>query len=168
MAKKTPKEGSGAAGSPNNSNPILQGLWKLGGGIWTGVFLMALLFIYCSLGSAGFIYPVGLDPFEQGDWVSILSRKSRMIELTEFEWFHWWPFDLLILLLCVNMVIATFQKVPWKRIHAGPWLIHGGIVILTLGSVYYFTTKVEGDAMVIRRRVTVFCTAHGSIVGNHF
>ena len=125
--------------------------------IWLGVTLLTLLFLYSSVGSAG--APIGpgmLRPWfilNADAWVPL--REMRGMELTEFEWFHWWPFDLLIALICTNLIVATIRRIPFNAINAGVWMIHSGIIILALGSVYYFGTKVEGDAPVIRRQVVI-------------
>jgi hypothetical protein len=125
--------------------------------ITLGITLLALLFIYSGIGSAGL--PLGPGALQypfilRGDaWVSV--REMPFFEMTEFEWFHWWPFDLLILLLCVNLVVTTIRRIPFTVINLGVWMIHAGIVILCIGSVIYFGTKIEGDAPVIRRQVVI-------------
>ncbi|RME41061.1 MAG: hypothetical protein D6788_02040, partial [Planctomycetota bacterium] len=106
--------------------------------IWLGVVLAVLLFLYCTIGSA---IPA--------------VRQHPLLEMTEFEWFHWWPFDVLIALFTLNMVVATVRRVPLRLAHLGVWMVHGGIVVLALGSYEYFSTKVEGDTPVFRRRVTI-------------
>ncbi|MGD2108212.1 MAG: hypothetical protein PVI86_02350 [Phycisphaerae bacterium] len=113
-------------------------LIELFSSIWLGIVLATLLFAYCSIGSA---YPA--------------FRQLPFVELTEFEWFHWWPFNLLILLFCANLVVATLRRIPLRTVNAGVWMIHAGIITLALGSYYYFGTKVEGDAIVFRRAVRV-------------
>ncbi len=80
-------------------------------------------------------------------------RQLPAFEMTEFEWFHWWPFKTLIALLCVALVTVTVRRIPLNPPHYGVWMIHGGIIILAAGSVLYFSTKVEGDAPVARRRI---------------
>ncbi|MHC5009151.1 MAG: hypothetical protein ACYTGF_17530, partial [Planctomycetota bacterium] len=60
------------------------------GSVWTGITLLALLFVYCSIGSA----------------VPAL-RQMPFFEMTEFEWFHWWPFDVLVALICLSLVVVT-------------------------------------------------------------
>ena len=117
--------------------------------VWLGVTLLAILFIYSSIGSAG--APRSINIFNPGAWEAV--RQWRAFEMTEFEWFHWWPFDLLIALICVNLVVATLRRIPFNALNAGVWMIHSGIIILALGSVWYFSTKVEGDAPVVRRRI---------------
>lgn len=106
--------------------------------IWTGVVLLSLLFAYSALGSAA-------PPF----------RQMRIFEMTEFEWFHFWPFNTLIALICLTMTVTTIRRIPLKPVNYGVWMIHTGIITLAVGSVIYFSTKVEGDAPVVRRQVRI-------------
>lgn len=106
--------------------------------VWFGIVLLILIFIYSSIGSA---YP----PF----------RQHRLLELTEFEWFKWWPFQVLMALFSANLLIVTVRRIPLRWVNAGVWMIHVGILILCAGSVYYFGTKIEGDAPVFRRQVAI-------------
>lgn len=106
--------------------------------VWLGIVLMALIFVYSSLGSA---YPP--------------LRQHRLLEKTEMEWFGWWPFQLLIGLLCLNLIVVTVRRIPLRLTKAGVWMIHSGILILCAGSVYYFGTKVEGDTPVFRCRAVI-------------
>ena len=119
--------------------------------IWLGVFLLTLLFIYSAVGSSG--VPTSINIFDPANWLAV--RQYPGLEMTEFEWFHWWPFDLLIALICINLVVATLRRIPLNVLNLGVWMIHTGIIILALGSVWYFTTKVEGDSPVARRRIFV-------------
>lgn len=118
-----------------------------------GVILLVILFFYSSLGSAGILYPTSFNIFSS--WSQLNIRALPFFEMTEFEWFHWWPFDLLIALICINLVVATIRRVPFKPVNYGVWMIHTGIIILAIGSVIYFSTKVEGDAPVVRRQVRI-------------
>ncbi len=106
--------------------------------VWLGITLATLLFFYCSIGSA---IPA--------------VRQHPLLEMTEFEWFHWWPFNVLILLLCTTLILATLRRIPLRLVNAGVWTIHAGIITLCAGSYWYFSTKVEGDAPVFRRKVTI-------------
>ncbi|MCP3904015.1 MAG: hypothetical protein GY715_10310 [Planctomycetes bacterium] len=125
-----------------------------------GLVLLALLFVYSAIGSAGapigpgmLEYPFLLRP---DAWVPV----REFMEISEFEWFHWWPFDLLIALICVNLVVATIRRVPLNLVNLGVWMIHTGIIVLALGSVWYFGTKVEGDVPVARRQVLIEVPGH--------
>jgi len=104
--------------------------------VWLGIVLLTLLLIYLSVGSA--------LPF---------VRESRLFEMTEFEWFNWWPFGLLGGLLAVNLTVVTLRRIPFNLVKLGVWMIHTGIVLLIVTSWWYFAAKVEGDAPVIRRMV---------------
>lgn len=113
-----------------------------------GIVMMSILFVYCSIGSAGVIFP------SNGELVYDQLRQWRPFEMTEFEWFHWWPFDLLMLLIAINIAVTTVRRIPFKPVNYGVWLIHTGILWMMLGCWIYFGTKVEGDAPVARRMVT--------------
>ncbi len=106
--------------------------------VWLGIAWAALLFVYCSVGSA---MPA--------------VRQIPALEMTEFEWFHWWPFNVLMLLLCANLIVVTVRRIPFRSVNLGVWAIHAGIIILCIGSYYYFGTKVEGDTPVFRRQVRI-------------
>ncbi len=113
-------------------------LLNLFSSVWLGVFWAVLLFIYCSIGSA--VPQV---------------RQLPQLEMTEFQWFHWWPFNVLIVLLCTTLINVTVRRIPLRLVNAGVWMIHTGIIVLCIGSFYYFGTKVEGDAPVFRRRLKI-------------
>ncbi|MBI1826791.1 MAG: hypothetical protein HY287_06785 [Planctomycetes bacterium] len=108
------------------------------GSLWCGIILATILFIYCSVGSA---MPT--------------IRQLPSIEKTEFEWFCWWPFSALIVLFCASLILSTIRRIPFRVANLGVWTIHAGIIVLAIGSYYYFGTKVEGDAPVFRRSVTI-------------
>lgn len=120
-----------------------------------GIVLLTLLFLYATIGSAGVLYPVSFDVFSAEGWRHTFPRTWRGIELTEFEFFHTWVFNGLIALICVNLVVTTVRRIPFNALKVGVWMIHTGIIVLCIGSVIYFTMKVEGDAPVVRREVVV-------------
>jgi len=119
--------------------------------VWLGITILTMLFFYCSIGSSG--VPVSIFIWEPSAWVNL--REMRGLEMTEFEWFHWWPFKWLISLLCLNMTIVTIRKIPFTLLSVGVWSIHTGVIVLVLGCMVYFSQKVEGDVLISRRRVVV-------------
>ncbi|MEQ8844057.1 MAG: hypothetical protein RIB58_04310 [Phycisphaerales bacterium] len=119
-----------------------------------GVFLLVVLFVYSWIGSAGLFYPTSPLIFDK-PWAHSMPRQWRIFELTEFEWFHTWFFDINIALIVLNVTVTTLRRIPLTILSAGVWSIHAGIVILALGSVIYFGSKVEGDAPVVRRQIVV-------------
>lgn len=119
--------------------------------VWLGITILVSLFLYCSIGSSG--VPVSILIWEPQAWVNL--REMRGLEMTEFEWFHWWPFKWLVALLCLNMSIVTIRRIPLNILTFGVWTIHTGVIILVLGCVVYFSLKVEGDVLISRRRVVI-------------
>lgn len=134
IESSTPSDAPGRKPAGGIFSPVL-GLFS---NLWFGIALAVLLFIYCSIGSA-------IPPIRQLPW----------LEMTEFQWFHWWPFNVLVVLFGLTMVTVTVRRIPLRKMNLGVWMIHSGIVILTLGSYLYFGTKVEGDAPVFRRQVVI-------------
>ena len=130
-------------------------LYDLASSVRVGIVLMVLLFIYMSIGSAGIIYPTHPNIFHPDAWAHAQMRQWRGLEMTEFEWFHWWPFTTLIALVSVTMIVTTIRRIPLRIVNLGVWLIHAGVIVLIIGSVWYFETKVEGDAPVARRKIVL-------------
>ncbi|MBC8200711.1 MAG: hypothetical protein H8E86_01595 [Planctomycetes bacterium] len=118
---------------------------------WFGITILILLFLYCSIGSSG--APVSYAIWEPAAWVNI--REMRGLEMTEFEWFHWWPFKWLIAILCLNMAIVTIRKIKFTILTLGVWTIHTGVIVTVLGCLVYFSQKTEGDVLVSRRVVEI-------------
>ncbi len=120
-----------------------------------GIVLLVLLFIYMSVGSAGIVYPVHPNLFHPDAWVHEQMRQWRHLEMTEFEWFHWWTFDLLIGLISITMIVTTLRRIPFRAVNYGVWMIHAGVLVLIAGSFIYFHYKVEGDSPIARRKVVL-------------
>ncbi len=140
-----------AAAPPRSINP-LRWLLDLFTSVRFGIVLMVLIFIYCTVGSAGILYPSFADGFAvKHDFI----RKWRPFEMTEYEWFNTPVFIALVALLCLNMSVVTVRRIRLNAVNLGVWLIHLGIIILALSSVWYFAAKVEGDTPVFRWRIQV-------------
>lgn len=120
-----------------------------------GIVLLVVLFFYMSVGSAGIVYPIHPNIFHPDAWVHAQMRQWRPFEMTEFEWFHWWPFDLLIGLIALTMITTTLRRIPLRVVNYGVWTIHIGVLTLIAGSAIYFHFKVEGDAPVARRKIVL-------------
>lgn len=124
-----------------------------------GITLLIVLFVYCSIGSAGIWYPVSLNIFHSGVWHQQMPRQWRMFEMTEYEWFHAPFFIGLIALIALNIIVTTLRRIPFKVVNYGVWMIHTGVLVLMFGSVIYFGSKVEGDTPVFRRLIRINSTA---------
>jgi hypothetical protein len=117
---------------------LLDGL----GSVTFGVSTLVALLVYSWLGSAG------LQPFY--DW---FPRQS--VELTEMEWFNWWPFHLICILLALSLILVTIRRIPFNLPNLGVWTVHVGVLVLMLGCLIYFGLKREGDMAVYRRQAVV-------------
>ncbi|MEE2681398.1 MAG: hypothetical protein VX641_03395, partial [Planctomycetota bacterium] len=133
------------------SRPILD----LFSSVRFGIVLLILLFIYMAVGSAGLVYPIAPNIFSSSSWVHEQVRQRPLLEMTEFEWFHWWPFDVLVTLIALTLVVTTLRRIRLSVVNLGVWMIHSGIVVLIIGSLIYFATKVEGDTPVSRRVLSI-------------
>ena len=144
----------------------LQRISDLFSNVRFGIWLLVALFVYMTVGSAGIVYPTHPNLLHPDAWTHAQMRQWRPFEMTEFEWFHWWPFDLLLALIAANMAWTTLRRIPLRVVNLGVWMIHVGILTLIAGSVWYFGTKVEGDAPVARREVMVRVTAEDGSQGS--
>ena len=111
-----------------------------------GLVLMGILLVYCAVGSAG--VPVSVAFWEPATWVQV--REHPWLEMTEMEWFQWWPFLVLVFGTCLVMAVTTIRKIPCTVINAGVWMVHTGLITMSIGCVIYFASKLEGDVAVPR------------------
>ncbi len=128
-------------GRMQQKSPITRVLDAIGS-VPFGVTLMVLILLWCWVGSAG------TAPF--GAW---FVRQS--FEKTEMEWFSWWPFNVLLGLLALSLVLVTVRRIKFNLPNLGVWTIHAGVCVLMLGCALYFGLKVEGDMAVYRRQAVV-------------
>ena len=134
---------------------LAHGILDLFSSVRLGIVLLILLFLYMAVGSAGLVYPVSANIFSSSSWVHEQVRQRPLLEMTEFEWFHWWPFDVLVILIAITLVVTTLRRIRLSVINLGVWMIHSGIIVLIIGSLIYFATKVEGDTPVSRRVLSI-------------
>ena len=76
-------------------------------------------------------------------------RRLPMLEMSELEFYSWWPLRVILLLFVFNLVIATVRRIEFKFVNVGVLTVHTGIVLIALGSVYYSGLKLEGDTLLI-------------------
>lgn len=75
-------------------------------------------------------------------------RRLPGLEMTELEFYSWWPLQLVLVLFVVNMVTATVRRIEFTFKNLGVLTVHTGIVTIALGSVYYQGLKREGDMLL--------------------
>ncbi len=122
--------------------------------IWFGVGLLIAIFLYSSVGSAA-------PPIRQGALADWLGVELLRFEKSEMEWFNWWPFQVMIALFCVSLVLATVRRIPLTVASAGVWTIHLGILVLVISAGVYFGRKVEGDTVVFHSRALILAPGMG-------
>lgn len=97
--------------------------------VYFGIFLMTSLAIYIAIGS-GFV-----------------SLRAWM-EMTDLQFFNWWPMRVLAGLLIVNLLTVSFSRIPFTLPRLGVWCIHIGIITLIFGLFAYFSQKTEGMTLI--------------------
>lgn len=80
---------------------------------------------------------------------AVQFRRLPMMEMSELEFYAWWPLRLVLLLFVLNMVTATVRRIEFSLPHVGVLTVHTGIVVIALGSVYYASLKQEGDMILL-------------------
>lgn len=133
---------------PGSTPPVHVRLMDRIGNIWFGVTMLVIIFVYSSIGSA-------LPPVRQGILADWLGLEFLRFEKTEMQWFSWWPFQVMIALFCLALILVTVRKIRLNLINAGVWAIHTGIIILAVSSVIYFGRKIEGDMPVFQGRALI-------------
>ncbi len=76
-------------------------------------------------------------------------RRLPAFEMTEGEFYAWWPLRLVLFLFVANMITATVRRIEFKFVNLGVLTVHTGIIILTLGSIHYQNLKEEGDVLLL-------------------
>jgi len=79
-----------------------------------------------------------------------LLRQLPSWEMTEIEFYSWWPFKLVLVTFVLNMVTATVRRIEFVFLNIGVLTVHTGIVLISLGSIFYERGKVEGDIRLVR------------------
>lgn len=77
--------------------------------------------------------------------------RLPMFEMTELEFYSWWPMKLVLALFVLNMVWATIRRIEFKFVNIGVLTVHVGIVTIAVGSIFYGKFKVEGDMLLWRQ-----------------
>lgn len=119
-----------------------------------------LLTVVVSWGWGKTLYPAMLfDPYTGrgvqffSDFVQKYSavqvRRLPGMEMSELEFYSWWPLTALLMLFVANMVVATMRRIEFSVPNLGVLTVHTGIVSIALGSVLYATHKQEGDMLLL-------------------
>lgn len=80
---------------------------------------------------------------------SITLRRLPSMEMTELQFYSWWPLRSVLLLFVINLVVATVRRIEFTFKNLGVLSVHSGIVLIALGSIYYGSRKLEGDTLLL-------------------
>lgn len=122
---------------------LMVGLSTLASWIWSIAAWPALH--YDPATGAGLrLFPEFVDRYDE-----VTLRRLPGFEMTELEFYSWWPMKLMLGIFVVNMVVATVRRIEFTFKNLGVLTVHTGIVIIALGSIYYQGLKQEGDTILI-------------------
>jgi hypothetical protein len=79
---------------------------------------------------------------------STTLRRMPWLEMSELEFYSWWPLRLVLTLFVINMIVATVRRIEFNLPNLGVLTVHTGIVTIALGSMYYGALKQEGDTLL--------------------
>lgn len=83
------------------------------------------------------------------DYKAVSVRRTPALEMTELQFYGWWPIKALLLLFVLNMTVATLRRIEFNLANLGVLTVHSGIVLLGLGSAVYSVAKQEGDVLLL-------------------
>jgi len=79
-------------------------------------------------------------------------RRLPGFEMSELEFYAWWPLRIVLLAFVANMIVATLRRIEFTFRNIGVLTVHTGIVTIALGSIYYSGLKLEGDTVLFAGR----------------
>lgn len=82
------------------------------------------------------------------EYKSTTVRRLPALEMTELQFYAWWPMRLALILFVINMIVATVRRIEFNFKNLGVLSVHTGIVVIALGSIFYQRFKVEGDTLL--------------------
>lgn len=80
---------------------------------------------------------------------STTVRRLRSMEMSELEFYGWWPLKVILLAFVANLITATVRRIEFTFHNIGVLTVHTGIVTIALGSVWYQRLKEEGDVLLM-------------------
>jgi hypothetical protein len=114
------------------------------------ILLLGLASLAASVACAGAYHWISAQSFFMEHRATVIYRLP-WIEMTELEFYGWWPMKLILILFVLNMVWATIRRIEFKFVNIGVLTVHTGIVVLALGAILYGHFKLEGDTILWRQ-----------------
>lgn len=125
---------------------LFAGVIVLGGaGLWAwNQFLWPRLHYDPGSGSGLRLFATFADHYK-----STTLRRLPGIEMSELEFYSWWPLRTILVLFVLNMIVATARRIEFTFFNLGVLTVHTGIILIALGSVFYGGMKLEGDMLLL-------------------
>ncbi|MCA9243571.1 MAG: hypothetical protein KDA32_06430 [Phycisphaerales bacterium] len=89
---------------------------------------------------------------------SALPQVRGALEMTEMQAFSHWLFTALIVLTCTSVTVVSVARIRWRLINLGVLTVHSGLLVLAIGAMLYFGTKIEGDVPLRTPRIELIST----------
>lgn len=83
------------------------------------------------------------------DYSAVQMRRLPGMEMSELEFYSWWPLTLVLSLFVINMITATVRRIEFSVPNIGVLTVHSGIITIALGSLHYSKHKQEGDMLLL-------------------
>ena len=100
---------------------------------------------YDSINSEGFrVFGAVAD-----EYADVTIRRLPFFEMTELEFYSWWPLRVVLVLFVLTMIVSTVRRIAFNLPNLGVLTVHTGIIMLGLGSIYYGSMKLEGDVLLL-------------------
>lgn len=80
---------------------------------------------------------------------STTLRRLPWFEMTELEFYSWWPMRYALMAFVLNMFVATIRRIEFNFRNIGVLCVHTGIIVIALGGLYYQKLKKEGNTMLL-------------------
>jgi hypothetical protein len=82
-------------------------------------------------------------------YADVTVRRLPAFEMTELEFYSWWPLRVVLVLFVLTMIVSTVRRIAFNLPNLGVLTVHTGIILLGLGSLYYGSMKLEGDVLLL-------------------
>ena len=141
------------------------GRWRSNPAMFAGLFLLTLvLAVAATWAWHRFVWPsliydpvrdTGLRLFKSfvASYDAVTLRRLPGFEMSELEFYAWWPLRIVLLAFVANMVVSTVRRIEFNVKNIGVLTVHTGIVVIALGSVYYSGLKREGDTLLFAGQI---------------
>lgn len=124
-------------GSQSKPRPRRALILRLLTSVWVGIILMTLILIYATVFSA-------------------FAPIRGVLEITEMQAFGHWLFVSLVTAFLVSLFSVTFARIAWRRVNAGALISHIGLLLLAIGAIAYFGSKIEGAVLLESPRIELW------------